>query len=134
MRRLAIVLCSVLPAGVPPAQGAGPEPLAKAVGGPAGDCSPGAAVKVPLITWGGDIPTIYANGSQAATAAGSLFAREGLSLKLAREDVFSKQLEAYLKCESPYLRGTAGMIAMASEAANRDPRTKPVAIYQLTWS
>ncbi|MBI3552085.1 MAG: ABC transporter substrate-binding protein [Elusimicrobia bacterium] len=111
-----------------------PPALATAVHAAVSDCPSAAMVQVPIITWGGDIPTIYANGSSAVTAPGSLFAKEGLSVKLVREDVFSKQLEAYLKCESPYLRGTAGMIAMASEAANRDPRTKPVAVYQLTWS
>ncbi len=116
------------------AESAAPPSLAEAVRVPVQDCPSAAVVQVPIITWGGDIPTIYANGSQAGTAPGSLFAKESLNLKLVREDVFSKQLEAYLKCESPYLRGTAGMIAMASESANRDPRTKPVSVYQLTWS
>ncbi len=113
---------------------ASPTALAEAVKTTVQDCSAGPTVQVPIITWGGDIPTIYANGGQAATSPGSQFAKDGLNLRLVREDVFAKQLEAYLKCDSPYLRGTAGMIAMASEAANRDPRTKPVAIYQLTWS
>lgn len=125
---LSLLSAARLPAG------AAPPPLATAVSTPVQDCRSGGVVQVPIITWGGDIPTIYANGDQAATAPGSLFANEGLNLKLVREDVFAKQLEAYLKCESPYLRGTAGMVAMASEAANRDPRTKPVAVYQLTWS
>ncbi|MBI4349473.1 MAG: ABC transporter substrate-binding protein [Elusimicrobia bacterium] len=133
--RLAAVTLASLAALSPLARAQGaPPPLASAVGGAVQDCGAGGSVQVPIITWGGDIPTIHANGAQGATASGSLFAKEGLSLKLVREDVFAKQLEAYLKCESPYLRGTAGMIMMASEAANRDPRTKPVAIYQLTWS
>lgn len=36
--------------------------------------------------------------------------------------------------KSPYLRGTLGMLALASEIINRDPRTKPVIVLQLTWS
>src|SRR5690349_1684158 len=52
--------------------------------------------QVPLITWGGDIATILANGNAAATGKGSVFAAEGLDLKLVREDVFTKQIEAYL--------------------------------------
>ncbi|MGH8676138.1 MAG: ABC transporter substrate-binding protein, partial [Burkholderiales bacterium] len=50
------------------------------------------------------------------------------------EDVFAKQLEAYLSGRSPYLRGTLGMLNMATEAAARDSRTRPIVIYQLTWS
>jgi outer membrane protein OmpA-like peptidoglycan-associated protein len=98
-----------------------------------GDVAPG-PVQVPIITWGGDIATILANGNQARTARGSLFAQEQLDLNLVREDVFAKQVESYLAGRSPYLRGTLGMINMAADALARDPRTKPVIVYQLTWS
>jgi ABC-type nitrate/sulfonate/bicarbonate transport system substrate-binding protein len=91
-------------------------------------------VQVPIITWGGDIATIRANGDQAATAAGSAFAQEGLDLRLVREDVFSRQIEAYRAGRSPYLRGTLGMVNMAADLLGADPRTKPVVIYQMTWS
>lgn len=91
-------------------------------------------VQVPIITWGGDIATIYANGNAKSTARTSLFGKLGLNLNLVREDVFAKQVEAYLSGKSPYLRGTLGMINMAAEVAAKDPRTKPVVVYQLTWS
>jgi ABC-type nitrate/sulfonate/bicarbonate transport system substrate-binding protein len=91
-------------------------------------------VQVPIITWGGDIATIFANGNQSRTARGSLFAAEQLDLTLVREDVFAKQVEAYLSGRSPYLRGTLGMVNMAADVLARDPRTKPVIVYQLTWS
>ena len=90
--------------------------------------------QVPLITWGADIATIHANGDAATTSSGSIFGQSGLQLKLVREDTFSRQVEAYVKGESPYLRGTLGMINLASEVLNRDPRTKPVIVYQLSWS
>ena len=93
-----------------------------------------AGVMLPLITWGGDIATIYANGNAIRTAKGSIFDREGLQLQLFRADDFKKQVQAYLKGETPYLRGTLGMISMAAELLSRDPRTKPVIIYQHTWS
>ena len=96
--------------------------------------SPAGRSRFPVITWGGDIATIYANGNAKQTAKDSIFGKLGLNLRLAREDVFAKQLDAYLAGRSPYLRGTLGMIHMAAEAANRDPRTKPVIVYQLTWS
>ena len=108
-------------------------PLAQTVTTPVGAVAPG-PTQVPIITWGGDIATVLANGNAKATSKTSIFGKLGLNLRLAREDVFAKQLEAYLSGRSPYLRGTLGMLNMATEAANRDPRTKPIVIYQLTWS
>ena len=89
---------------------------------------------LPLITWGGDIATIYANGNQVETARNSLFARSNLKVRLAREDVLSRQLDNYLACRSPFLRGTMGMLGQVAEVTDRDPRTRMVVIYQLTWS
>jgi ABC-type nitrate/sulfonate/bicarbonate transport system substrate-binding protein/outer membrane protein OmpA-like peptidoglycan-associated protein len=108
-------------------------PLTQVVTTPVGAVQPG-PVQVPIITWGGDIATIYANGNAKATARTSLFGKLGLNLNLVREDVFARQVEAYLGGKSPYLRGTLGMINMAAEVAAKDPRTKPVVVYQLTWS
>lgn len=110
-----------------------PAPLSKSVTTPVAAVAPG-PTQVPLITWGGDIATVLANGNGATTTTGSTFGKLGLQLRLAREDVFAKQVEAYLGGRSPYLRGTLGMINMAAEVASRDPRTKPVIIYQMTWS
>jgi len=108
-------------------------PLAEAVQAAVGEVRPG-PVQVPIITWGGDIATIHGNGDARRTAQGSIFARKGLDLNLVREDVFSQQVASYLAGKSPYLRGTLGMINMAAEVASRDPRTRPVVIYQLSWS
>jgi len=109
-------------------------PLAKVITAAAADVKAADAVRVPLITWGGDEATILANGNAAKTAPGSIFAQKGLKLQLVREDDFKKQVEAYLRGETPYLRGTLGMVSMAAEVLARDPRTAPVIIYQLTWS
>jgi ABC-type nitrate/sulfonate/bicarbonate transport system substrate-binding protein/outer membrane protein OmpA-like peptidoglycan-associated protein len=109
-------------------------PLATALGKVAVRDVAAGPTQVPIITWGGDIATVLANGNQTATARGSIFAGKGLDLRLVREDVFSKQLEAYLGGKSPYLRGTVGMLNLAADALARDPRTRPVVIYQLTWS
>jgi ABC-type nitrate/sulfonate/bicarbonate transport system substrate-binding protein/outer membrane protein OmpA-like peptidoglycan-associated protein len=98
------------------------------------DYKPRNPIKVPIITWGGDIATILANGDAKRTRKGSIFASAGLDLELVRQDVFSRQVASYMKGETPYLRGTLGMINMASELLASDPRTKPVVIYQLTWS
>lgn len=98
------------------------------------DVSTRSPMKVPIITWGGDIATIHANGNAAKTRGGSIFANQGLTLELVRQDVFGNQVKAYMQGESPYLRGTLGMINMASELLSADPRTRPVVIYQMTWS
>lgn len=110
-----------------------PAKLADTIPARVGNVASG-PVRVPIITWGGDIATIHANGNGKKTTAGSIFGKQGLDLELVREDVFAKQLTAYLSGQSPFLRGTVGMINMAAEAASRDPRTKPVVIYQMTWS
>jgi ABC-type nitrate/sulfonate/bicarbonate transport system substrate-binding protein len=108
-------------------------PLAQTVTTAVGAVAPG-PTQVPIITWGGDIATVLANGNAKVTTKASIFGKLGLNLRLVREDVFAKQLEAYLAGRSPYLRGTLGMLNMATEAAARDPRTKPIVVYQLTWS
>ncbi|WPD21246.1 MAG: ABC transporter substrate-binding protein [Candidatus Electrothrix scaldis] len=109
-------------------------PLTDAVKAQVQDVKTGGAVRVPLITWGGDIATILANGNNRNTAANSIFAKQNLQLELVRSDDFRQQVKAYMQGETPYLRGTMGMINMATELLNQDPRTKPVIIYQMTWS
>ncbi|WLQ14503.1 ABC transporter substrate-binding protein [Hahella aquimaris] len=92
------------------------------------------SLSAPVITWGGDIATLLANGNQTQTAKGSIFDKKGLQLKLYREDAFVNQVKSYVAGETPFLRGTVGMISAAAELLNKDPRTQPVVIYQLTWS
>ncbi len=91
-------------------------------------------IQIPLITWGADVRTIYANGNARTTRNSSIFDNLGLKLRLKREDDFKRQIENYLSGKSPYLRGTLGMINMASEVLSKDARTKPIVIYQLSES
>lgn len=100
----------------------------------AGDVVKGVSIKVPLIAWGADLVTINANGRSKKTVKGSLFAREGLNIELFREDDFSKQTDMFIRGEIAFLRGTMGMINIASEKLNTGPRTKPVLIFQHSWS
>lgn len=92
------------------------------------------AIKVPLITWGADIITIYANGGTIKTSDNSLFKQYGLDIELYREDDFQKQVNNYIKGISPYLRGTMGMINMAAESTKNNPGLQLVVIYQHSWS
>lgn len=110
------------------------KPLTQVISVSPKPVSSGGPTIVPLITWGADIATTYANGNSDRTAQGSIFSKKGLNLKLVRIDDFRKQVEMYMRGEMPYLRGTMGMINMAAEVISKDPRTKPVVIYQLSWS
>jgi outer membrane protein OmpA-like peptidoglycan-associated protein len=49
-------------------------------------------------------------------------------------DDFKKQVEMFIRGDMWLLRGTMGMINMASAVCAKDPRTELVVIYQLTWS
>lgn len=91
------------------------------------------AIQVPFITWGGDVATFVANGG-LKTTKDSIYGKSGLSLSLKAGDDFHAQVKDYLTGKSPYLRGTLGMLALASESINKDPRTKPVIVLQMTWS
>ncbi len=91
-------------------------------------------IPTPIITWGGDIATIFANGNAEKTTPDSIFGKAGLKLKLVRIDDFNKQVELFMAGDMPFLRGTMGMVNMAAEILSKDPRTKPIVIYQMTWS
>src|ERR1035441_3488886 len=93
----------------------------------------GGALQLPIITWGGDIATILANGSASNTASGSIFDAQGLKFRLKREDDFTGQIGDYIRGDSAYLRCTLGMLNQAIEALD-DPRVKPIVIGQLTYS
>ncbi len=110
-----------------------PAPLEQVVNVTTGKVR-GTDVILPIITWGGDIATIHANGSHKNTQPGSIFRSHGLSFKLSRNDDFSKQVENYIKGKTPYLRGTLGMINAATDLLAKNPATKPVIVHQLTWS
>jgi len=93
----------------------------------------GETLEVPFILWGGDVATFLANGGME-TKPDSIFAQQKLNLKLVRHegDDFGKQVEAYLKGKSPFLRGTMSMLGQASDELTKDPNTRPVVFLQLT--
>lgn len=110
------------------------EPFSKLVGPvKVGDVSSTDPLIVPYITWGGDMATFHANGG-LETQATSLFAGQGLNLKLTAGDDFAQQVRDYVSGKTPFLRGTFRMIGMASEVIGQNPKTKGVVIFQMTWS
>ena len=109
-------------------------PMSQIVKGTVGNVRSTESITIPIITWGGDIATLHGNGNSAITNASSILGKLGLKNRLIRQDVFSKQVESYLAGETPYLRGTLGMLNQAADVLNKDPRTRPIIIHQLTWS
>ena len=98
------------------------------------DCPAGDTMLVPIRTSGADIVTLYANGYQLETAPGAPFDDHGLRVRLSLNNDVLAQLRAYLACESPFLRGTQGMLNLLADVTEADPRTAMVAIYQHAWS
>jgi len=81
---------------------------------------------IPMITWGGDVATIYAQEQ-------GLFKKEGLETKLEVNNDFPSQVQNCLSGKTPFLRGTMGMINAAAEVFKKEGLDL-VLVYQLTWS
>ncbi len=90
-------------------------------------------ISIPYITWGADVAEFYANGG-LTTKDGTIFKSQGLNLQYTGGDDFIQQVRDYMSGKTPFLRGTMRMIGQASETLGADPRTKPVVLYQLSWS
>ena len=108
-------------------------PLAQVVTESVRDCSLDETQDMPLIAWGADAVTIYANGGTMTPSEG-LFSENGTPLNLSVEDDFANQLRSYLTCESPFLRGTLGMLTAAAPVTEADARTEQVVIFKHSWS
>jgi outer membrane protein OmpA-like peptidoglycan-associated protein/ABC-type nitrate/sulfonate/bicarbonate transport system substrate-binding protein len=83
-------------------------------------------LRVPTITWPGDVATVY-------TEMDGGFKRQGLNVQLFCENDFAKQVKGVIEGETPLLRGTMGMVNAAAETFAKQG-TDLVVIYQLTWS
>jgi ABC-type nitrate/sulfonate/bicarbonate transport system substrate-binding protein len=82
--------------------------------------------QLPVIAWGADEATILGEMS-------GIFKNEGVDVTLYREDVLIKQVERYISGETPYIRGTLGMINDAADAF-RAQGMELVVFYGLSWS
>jgi len=83
-------------------------------------------IKLPVITWGGDVADVYA-------LQYGIFKEEGLDIELFLENNFIKQVESCLSGKTPYLRGTMGMINAAAETFKKNG-IELVVFYKKTWS
>jgi len=92
-------------------------------------------ITVPLITWAPDGVTVTLNGGLEANPNSPLARALGRPAELKVLDEFDKQIADYVSGKSPFLRGTADMIALASDALKKkDPGLEPVVFLQLSTS
>ena len=131
-RKTFILAASLLALSGPALADAG-APLVETVTAPVRDCGSGWQAQMPLIAWGADGVVAYANGA-SLSPNGGLLGDAGLSLELSVVDDFKAQLEAYMACETPYLRGTLGMLAAAAPVTEYDPRTEQIVIFKHSFS
>lgn len=100
-----------------------------------GDVDPSRTMLVPLITWAADGVTVDANGGLEANPNSPLARAVGHSVQLEVIDDFDRQVANYVSGKSPFLRGTADMIALVSQALKeKDPGLEPVVFLQLSTS
>ena len=109
-------------------------PLAERISPKIQDCRAADTLTVPIRTSGAYLVPLMGNGYAPSTQPDSLFGKRGLDVKLVRKNRLADQLAAYMACEMPILCGTQGMINLAADLTEADPRTEMVAIYQHAWS
>ena len=134
LSQLAVLLLALFAAAVPAMAQNKVEPFGRQMGdftvGPVAGEGP---IQVPYILWGGDVATFVANGG-LETTPGSIYDKLGLKLKLVPGDDFPAQAKRYVQGQSPFLRGTYSMMALAGQATAGDARTKQTMVLQLTYS
>ncbi len=92
-------------------------------------------LQIPLITWAADGVTVSANGGLEANPNSPLARALRRPVKLEVIDDFDQQVQNYVSGKSPFLRGTADMIALVAQALkNVDPGLEPVVVLQLSTS
>lgn len=92
-------------------------------------------LQIPLITWAADGVTVSANGGLEPNPNSPLARALGRPVKLEVIDDFDQQVQNYVAGKSPFLRGTADMIALVAQALkNVDPGLEPVVVMQLSTS
>ena len=92
-------------------------------------------VAIPIITWAADGVTVTANDGVDQSSDSKLAKALGHPVSLAVKDDFEEQVRDYISGKTPFLRGTVGMIDLASEAlAKKDAKLAPVVIMQISWS
>jgi outer membrane protein OmpA-like peptidoglycan-associated protein len=109
------------------------DPLAQVITSPVRECTTGTTQNMPLIAWGADGIVLHANGNSLSPRAG-LLEDAGWALSLSVKDDFAGQVQDYLACSTPFLRGTLGMLMAAAPVTESDPRTEQIVFFKHSWS
>jgi outer membrane protein OmpA-like peptidoglycan-associated protein/ABC-type nitrate/sulfonate/bicarbonate transport system substrate-binding protein len=102
------------------------KPMSKALSVSTAPVKDSGTIKLPVITWGGDVADVYAQEY-------GIFKNEGLNVELFLENNFIEQVKRCISGETPYLRGTMGMINASVEAFEQKG-IELVVFYKKTWS
>lgn len=98
------------------------------------DCRSSDSLTLPMRTSGVDTVLLFANDYQLEPADDGEFAKSDLNVTLSLENDIREQLEDYLSCETPIMRGTQGMLNAVADLTENDQRTKQIAFYQHGFS
>jgi len=109
------------------------RPLAEVVSPRVRDCRTLDGLALPMRTTGGDIITLYADGSAAGEPEG-LFADNGIDAEPVLQNDIQTQLAAYLACETPFMKASQAMLNTTADLTEADPRTEMVGLFQYGWS
>ena len=90
--------------------------------------------KLPMILWGADAVTIFANGLEDKTTSSSLFGKNGFNYDLEMSNSVIKQAKNYISGKTPYFRGTLDQVALLNDLVYADESLRPVVLQQLSWS
>ncbi|WP_165856861.1 nitrate ABC transporter substrate-binding protein [Marinobacter sp. JSM 1782161] len=110
------------------------KPLSDVMDPAVQDCRSVDPLILPIRTTGVDTVTLFANDYQLEPNQGGEFGRNDLNVKLELENDIRDQLEDYLSCETPIMRGTQGMLNAVADLTEGDDRTQQVAFYQHGFS
>lgn len=110
------------------------KPLADSLSPRVEACRSEDSLTVPLRTSGVDVVPLAANGYALETQDDSPFADAGLDVTLVPENDIARQVQDYLSCDMPIMRGTQGMINAVADLTENDERTRMVGLYQHGFS
>lgn len=102
------------------------------------DCRAGTDVALPVVPSGFDTIAAHATDDLTGPSIFERFAKtadgEDITVELMRFDSYQDQLDAYLSCETPFMRVTHGMLSQIADTIQSDPRTAAEPIFNYGWS
>lgn len=102
------------------------------------DCRADNDIVLPVVPSGFDTIVAHATDDLTGPSIFERFAKtegdEKIDIELKSFDGYEAQIDAYLACETPFMRVTHGMLSQISDQVQDDPRTKAQPIFNFGWS